>query len=159
MRRSLIAVAALVVALPVAAQGVQLAPYKDRMFALPKVIESRDGGDYRLVDYREGRDVNGRDEVPGRKVRSRYVSLRPRRSEQELTVDVGGREIAYLAAGRTASPSVVSIYVHGRGGDRRQGMNDRSFGGNFNRLKNLMVCTCRPTSRKTRRWPWRPFAR
>ena len=139
MRRVLTALASVAIAVPVAAQGVQLAPYKDRMFALPKVIESRDGGSYRLVDYSEGRDVNGRDEVPGRKVRSRYVSLRPRRSEQQLSVDVGGRSVPYLAAGRVAAPSVVTIYVHGRGGDRRQGMNDRSFGGNFNRLKNLMV--------------------
>ena len=29
------------------------------------------------------------------------------------------------------------IFIHGRGGDRRLGMNDFSFGGNFNRLKNL----------------------
>ena len=31
------------------------------------------------------------------------------------------------------------IFVHGRGGDQRLGMNDYTFGGNFNRLKNLMA--------------------
>ena len=122
-----------------AAQTVQLAPYKDRQFALPKVLESRDGGAYRRVDYREGRDVNGRDEIPGRKVRSRYVSLRPRRQEADLTLAMPFGTVPYSIAGRPKGASVVSIYVHGRGGDRRQGMNDRSFGGNFNRLKNLMV--------------------
>ena len=130
---------ALLFATPALAQTVQLAPYKDRMFALPQVLESRDGGAYRRVDYSEGRDVNGRDEVPGRKVRSRYVSFRPRSSEDEGKIEVGGQLIGYAIAGRQQSPSVVTIYVHGRGGDRRQGMNDRSFGGNFNRLKNLMV--------------------
>ena len=130
---------ALLFATPALAQTVQLAPYKDGMFALPQVLESSDGGAFRRVDYREGRDVNGRDEVPGRKVRSRYVSFRPRGSEDEGKVEIGGQLIGYAVAGRQRSPSVVTIYVHGRGGDRKQGMNDRSFGGNFNRLKNLMV--------------------
>lgn len=134
-RRLLVSFFAMVVALPVAAQGVQLGSYKDRMFAHPRVIEERDGGAYRVHDYREGRDVNGRDEVPGRTVRSRYTSYRPRGVTGESSA--GG--VGYAYAGDTSSPAVMAIYVHGRGGDRRQGMNDRSFGGNFNRLKNLMV--------------------
>ena len=138
-RRLALLTGAVLIAFGAHAQSVQLAPYKDRMFALPKVIESRDGGDYRRVDYREGRDVNGRDDVPGRKVRGRYVSMRPRGSEAELTVDLEGTPVRYRVAGKQNGARVVSIYVHGRGGDRRQGMNDRSFGGNFNRLKNLMV--------------------
>lgn len=121
------------------AQGVQLGSYKDRMFALPRVIESRDGGAYRLVDYREGRDVNGRDEVAGRKVRSRYVSLRPRRTQEDRTLSMPFGAIPYTIVGKPQGASAVTIYVHGRGGDRRQGMNDYSFGGNFNRLKNLMA--------------------
>src|SRR5690606_32594743 len=31
----------------------------------------------------------------------------------------------------------IVVYVHGQGGNRAQGMNDYSFGGNFNRIKNL----------------------
>jgi dienelactone hydrolase len=31
------------------------------------------------------------------------------------------------------------IFIHGRDGDRRLGANDYSFGGNFNRLKNLVA--------------------
>ena len=129
---------ALVTLWPAAALA-QLAPYKDRMFAHPRVLEERDGGAYRVFDYREGRDVNGRDEVPGRTVRSRYTSFRPRRAEGEDAVSVGGASVGYGYAGDTSAPAVMTIYVHGRGGDRWQGMNDRSFGGNFNRLKNLMV--------------------
>lgn len=122
-----------------AAQGLQLGSYKDRMFAHPHILEERDGGAYRVFDYREGRDVNGRDEVPGRTVRSRYVSMRPRGSTGEGVVTVDGATVGYGYSGDPTSPTVMTIYVHGRGGDRRQGMNDRSFGGNFNRLKNLMV--------------------
>ena len=129
----------LLVALPVGAQTVQLGSYKDRMFAHPRVLEERDGGAYRVHDYREGRDVNGRDEVPGRTVRSRYTSFRPRGLSGEDAVQVGGRTVGYGYAGDTSAPAVIALYVHGRGGDRRQGMDDRSFGGNFNRLKNLMV--------------------
>ena len=33
----------------------------------------------------------------------------------------------------------IVIYVHGRKGNRFQGANDAMFGGNFNRIKNLMV--------------------
>jgi pimeloyl-ACP methyl ester carboxylesterase len=33
----------------------------------------------------------------------------------------------------------VTVFVHGRGGDRKLGANDYSFGGNFNRIKNLMA--------------------
>ena len=138
-RRALVAFLGLLVVAPAMAQGVQLGPYKDGMFAHPRVLEERDGGAYRVHDYREGRDVNGRDEVPGRTVRSRYTSFRPRGVSGEASVHVGGRAVGYGYAGDTSSPAVIALYVHGRGGDRRQGMNDRSFGGNFNRLKNLMV--------------------
>ena len=136
--RALVVLASLLVGL-VPASAQQLGSYKDAMFAHPRVLEERDGGAYRVLDYREGRDVNGRDEVPGRTVRSRYTSFRPRGVTGEASVTVGGRTVGYGYAGDVSSPSVIALYVHGRGGDRRQGMNDRSFGGNFNRLKNLMV--------------------
>ena len=139
MRRIALALALILVPAIATAQTVQLAPYKDRQFALPKVLESRDGGAYRRVDYREGRDVNGRDDVPGRKVRSRYVSMRPKRFERDLTLSMPFGTVLYHIAGSPRGASVMTLYVHGRGGDRTQGMNDRSFGGNFNRLKNLMV--------------------
>ena len=137
----MIRILALLLVMPTVAwaQSVQLGSYKDRMFALPNVLEARDGGAFKRVDYREGRDVNGRDEVPGRKVRSRYVSLRPRRTQEDRTLPTSFGSVPYTIVGKPRGASVVTIYVHGRGGDRRQGMNDYSFGGNFNRLKNLMV--------------------
>ena len=32
-----------------------------------------------------------------------------------------------------------SLYLHGQGGSRKQGVDDFTFGGNFNRIKNLMA--------------------
>ena len=40
---------------------------------------------------------------------------------------------------RRLGAKVTVIYVHGKGGNRRQGVNDWTFGGNFNRLQNLMT--------------------
>lgn len=39
--------------------------------------------------------------------------------------------------GKREGASFIVIYLHGRGGNRLQGMNDFTFGGNFNRVKNL----------------------
>src|SRR5690606_16139023 len=42
------------------------------------------------------------------------------------------------AVGRPENARFITIYLHGQGGNRHQGVNDFSFGGNFNRIKNLM---------------------
>lgn len=44
-----------------------------------------------------------------------------------------------MTAGKRDGASFIVIYLHGRGGNRLQGMNDFTFGGNFNRVKNLAV--------------------
>ena len=44
---------------------------------------------------------------------------------------------AYVSTAQNAAFTV--IFIHGRDGDRRLGANDYSFGGNFNRLKNLVA--------------------
>src|SRR5690606_26019486 len=41
--------------------------------------------------------------------------------------------------GPASGQKFTVIFIHGRGGDRRLGLNDYRFGGNFNRLKNLTV--------------------
>ncbi|TIO99873.1 MAG: alpha/beta fold hydrolase, partial [Mesorhizobium sp.] len=35
--------------------------------------------------------------------------------------------------------AIIVLYLHGQGGSRKQGVDDFTFGGNFNRLKNLMA--------------------
>lgn len=136
--RLLSALAALALAAPAFA-GPVLAPFKDRLFSYGKVLESEDGGAYRLVDYDEMRDINGRDEIPERRVRGDYVSLGVRRLQQDLVVDTPAGRIAHFAVGRTEGASAIVIYLHGQGGSRKQGVDDFTFGGNFNRIKNLMA--------------------
>ena len=124
---------------PSMAFGAQLEPYKDRLFAYPGILSSADGGAYRVVDYDEMRDINGRDEVPERKVRGDYVSLSVKRQQQDLQVETPVGIIPHFAVGRTEGASVITVYLHGKGGSRKQGVDDFTFGGNFNRIKNLMV--------------------
>lgn len=117
------------------AAHAELKPHKDGLFAYPAILESRDDGAFRVVDYREMRDINGRDEVPERRVGAQYVSLGVRRVQQNLSLD----GIAHVAVGRTEGARAITLYLHGQGGSRKQGADDFTFGGNFNRIKNLMV--------------------
>ena len=117
----------------------ELKPYKDRLFAYSKILDSRDGGDYIVVDYREMRDINGRDRIPEKRVERRYVDLMPRRQQSEQTFETDAGAIKFIAVGNPKHARLITVFVHGRGGDRNLGVNDYSFGGNFNRIKNLMV--------------------
>ncbi|TCD14561.1 alpha/beta hydrolase [Oricola cellulosilytica] len=121
------------------AWAFELAPFKDHLFAYPGIIDSRDGGDRLVVDYREMRDINGRDQVPERRVKRHYVDFAPRRQENPNSIDTPHGEISFVSVGRATGARLVTFYIHGRGGDQKQGVNDYTFGGNFNRIKNLMV--------------------
>ncbi|QKV20548.1 prolyl oligopeptidase family serine peptidase [Oricola thermophila] len=121
------------------AQSFELAPFKDRLFAYPGILESRDGGAYLIVDYDEVRDINRRDQVPERRVKRKYVDLSPRRRQSDQVLQTSAGEIRFIAVGDPRNARIVTMYVHGRGGDRKQGTNDYTFGGNFNRIKNLML--------------------
>lgn len=59
------------------AQG-PLPPFKDDYFAYPAVLNSADNGNYKVIDYNEMRDINGRDAVPEKRVKDAYVSLKAR---------------------------------------------------------------------------------
>jgi pimeloyl-ACP methyl ester carboxylesterase len=135
----LLAAGALALLISAPARALSLEPFKDELFAYPAILESQDGGDYRVVDYRESRDINGRDEVPERRVKRPYVSLGVRSKQQDLKLKTPAGEIRHYAVGRKEGASVIVVYLHGKGGSRRQGVDDYTFGGNFNRIKNLMV--------------------
>jgi dienelactone hydrolase len=130
---------ALLVIPPVAAHAANLAPFKDDLFAYPALLSSGDGGAYAVVDYQEARDINERDEVPERRVKRAYVSLGVRSAQQDLKLTTSAGEIRHYAVGRTEGASIITIYLHGQGGSRKQGVDDFTFGGNFNRIKNLMT--------------------
>jgi hypothetical protein len=121
------------------ASAMQLEPYKDSLFAYPDILKTNDNGDYIVIDYNEMRDINGRDQIPERRVKQSYVSLQPKRSQKDLVVTTDSGALKVAGVGRLGGDaSVITIYLHGQGGNRLQGMNDYTFGGNFNRLKNLM---------------------
>lgn len=137
---STIFAAALVLAgTPAIAQQGPIKPFKDDLFSDLAVLESADGGDFEVVDYQEMRDINGRDQVPERRVKSRYVAAGVKRHQENETLGLGGRRIEVARVGPARDAAFTVIFIHGRGGDRRLGINDYSFGGNFNRLKNLAV--------------------
>ncbi|MCA1441032.1 alpha/beta fold hydrolase [Ensifer sp. IC4062] len=120
-----------------AAEAAALKPYKDDLFAYGNVLEEADDGDFRVIDYKELRDINERDQIPERRVKRAYVSLGVKSAQVNETVDLGGRPLDVMRVGPDRGAAFTVIFIHGRGGDRRLGANDFSFGGNFNRLKNL----------------------
>nr|WP_247997255.1 alpha/beta hydrolase [Brucella tritici] len=120
-----------------ASGAASLPPYKDDYFAYPGIISSADNGDYKIIDYNEMRDINGRDAVPEKRVKDAYVSLKARAYQKDVTFQTAAGPVKAMIAGKREGASFIVIYLHGRGGNRLQGMNDFTFGGNFNRVKNL----------------------
>ncbi len=119
--------------------GIFLPPFKDDYFAYPGILSSADNGDYKVVDYDEMCDINGRDAVSGSASGMPYVSLRARAYQKDVTFQTFAGPVKAMTAGKRDGASFIVIYLHGRGGNRLQGMNDFTFGGNFNRVKNLAV--------------------
>jgi dienelactone hydrolase len=130
-------VIAAVAAGPVQAQ--ELAPFKDELFAYAGFLQGKASDNYAIVDYREARDIDQRDEVPERRVRAKYVSTGVRRAQADLGLKTDAGTIRHVAVGKQAGARIITIYLHGQGGSRRQGVDDFTFGGNFNRIKNLMA--------------------
>lgn len=117
-----------------------LAPFKETAFRYRKPLEVSDGGRFMIAPYDELVDINKRDEVPVRKVRSWYVRRLPKGTQVEGDYEVGGRRHQYRAIGKLSGGSKMTvIYIHGRGGNRDWGFDDERFGGNFNRLKNMLL--------------------
>jgi hypothetical protein len=114
-----------------------LRPYKDELFSAQTVLESKDGGANQSVDYDEMRDINGRDEIPERRVKRQYVSMGYKKQQAMESLPIGNGKLDVGRVGPASGQAFTVIFTHGRGGDRRLGMNDYTFGGNFNRLKNL----------------------
>lgn len=121
------------------ADALQLIPWKDEMFQVPAVRESRHDGDYLILDYQSKRDINGRDTIPEKRAKDERVSLEVNSVQKDSRLKTRSGEIRYHAVGRTAGASIIVIYFHGKGGNRGQGIDDWTFGGNFNRLKNLVA--------------------
>jgi len=120
-------------------QALSLKPFKDDLFAYPPTLSSGDNGAYTVLDYHEMRDINQRDEVPEKRVRAQYTDPGVRKVQQDLMLKSDAGDIRHVAVGRTQGASIIVLYLHGQGGSRKQGVDDFTFGGNFNRIKNLMA--------------------
>ena len=93
-----------------------------------------------VVDYDEKRDLDARDVVPEKETRPEYVDLSVKKVEQDMTLTDGATRVQFIGVGKVQGKAkIVVIYIHGRNGNRFQGANDGMFGGNFNRIKNLMA--------------------
>lgn len=121
------------------AHSIELRGHKDRLFAYPGIKATTEDGSFIVVDYDKMRDIHRRDLEPERRVRPNYVSLGVKRQSRLASHQVNGRSIETGVTGDYSAARFAVVFVHGRGGDQRLGMNDHTFGGNFNRLKNLMV--------------------
>lgn len=130
---------ALLLSFMVGSHADQLASFKDKLFAYPRILAQADDGAYVVVDYSEARDIDARDEIPERRVKSGYVALGVRKAQQDLVLATPAGNVRHFAVGRRKGAEIITVYLHGQGGSRRQGVDDFTFGGNFNRIKNLMV--------------------
>ncbi len=140
MIRATIAIAAAVAIAtiaPATAAGYRLAPFKDDLFKYPAILQTQDDGNYVLVDYSKKRDLYGRDTIVEKKAKPEYVSL-----VGAATYEYEGASsttLRFMGTGKvTGGAKAVVIYIHGMGGSRVQGVNEWMFGGNFNRIMNLM---------------------
>jgi len=124
---------------PASAAKELLRPFKDELFAYPARLAQADGGRHFTVDYQSARDINSRDEVPERRVRSRYIDLDVRRVQKDLVARTEVAQIPHMTVGTADKARFIVVYLYGQGGTRRQGMDDFTFGGNFNRIKNLAL--------------------
>lgn len=116
-----------------------LPPFKDELFSTQNVLRTSDNGALDVIEYDEMRDINGRDQIPQKRAQQKYVSLGVKRQQSDETLQLGSQRLDVTRVGQSSGASFTVIFIHGRNGDRRLGVNDYSFGGNFNRLKNLVA--------------------
>ena len=135
-----LALAALFLVIPqavFAAQPYRLAPYKDDLFQYPAIIDSEDDGDYVVVSYTKPRDLYGRDAIMEKQAKPEYIT---QLGTEDRSFQGAGDTLQYIGVGMVdGGAKAVVIYIHGQGGSRFQGADQGMFGGNFNRIMNLMV--------------------
>lgn len=120
--------------------SLELKPFKDKLFAYPKVLDVRDGGAFERVEYVRDRDLVNRDDVLRIRVRNHYVNLKPARRQKTKKLTANGRTLKHIAVGKLrGGAKAIVINLHGAGGNRFVAANDWSYGGNYNRIKNLML--------------------
>ncbi len=104
------------------------------------MLQSEYGGDFLFVDYDRPRDLYNRDAIKLEKVKPEYIDLSTQAVESDRSLTVDGRKVVYTAVGKVdGGAKAIVIFIHGRGTNRSSGASDLIHGGNFNRVKNLMM--------------------
>jgi len=123
-----------------AAAPLRFGSFKDDLFKLPAPTSRSADGSFVVIPFDPARDVNGRDAEPEVKAKAKYVSLNVDKAQKDLVFVDGKVKVQFVAVGDIHKPAKAAfIFVHGKGGNRFQGVDDWTFGGNFNRLKNIVV--------------------
>ena len=151
----------------VAASSIVLAPFKDDVYAIKPydgVLRRCDAainertlklppmdGRHVIYDFNEARDVNGRD-VPMANgkwqnvAQLKYISPLPpgnqRAFDLHISSALGARNLETTEVGNPNGAKFAIVFIHGAAGiyaNKDLGMNDDTFSGNFNRLKNMVV--------------------
>ena len=126
-------------AMPVEALAFEIKPYKERLFKYRKPLAIEDNGDFLRLPYDPLRDINKRDVQPVRRVHGKYLSSAVKKHQVDTSITQNGRTVTHFAVGALGGTSNMTvIFLHGKDGTRHLGFRDEIFGGNFNRLKNLM---------------------
>lgn len=118
---------------------VRINSHKDALFSLKdrKVLEARDGGSFKRYPFDETQDVNGRDAKPGAVAKPERLDMSVTKDQRDFILNYPGGELDAIEVGKAKDAKFAVIFIHGGGGTKAIGANDVSFGGNFNRLKNL----------------------
>jgi hypothetical protein len=117
----------------------RLAPFKDDLFAYREVLASEFDGDYLRVRYDKKRDMDDRSQAP-QKAKPEYVALEVDAVQSDQVLKTGGMAIRYVGVGQIiGGAKAIVINIHGFGDTRFTGVNDWTYGGNQNRLKNLLA--------------------
>ena len=96
-----------------------LAPYKDELFAYPKILGTLFNGDFVVVDFDQARDVNGRDEIPLKKAFDKFIEPDVNDLKKDILIRRDGEVVQFPAIGKAdGGPKIVVIYLHGQHGDR-----------------------------------------
>ena len=91
------------------AGAFEIKPYKEKIFKYRTPIEVGDNGDFLRLPYNVLKDVNGRDQIPVRKVKGYYTSSKPRKHEKDLVISANGRQITYFAVGALSGNATMTV--------------------------------------------------
>lgn len=90
-----------------------LPPFKDDLFSKQSVLETGDGGAFEVIDYDEMRDINGRDQIPQKRVQQKYVTLGIRKAQADETLSLDGIKLDVTRVGPAGNAAFTVIFIHG----------------------------------------------